>query len=81
MFRYTNDGRDGIDKSSIESRIRSREELAKNIVTAMSGDTKDIIGAGGPGDIPLESARVGGYCKISKVHYTDATCTTVGWTE
>ena len=47
----------------------------------MSGDTKDIIGAGGRGDIPLESARVGAYCQIQKVHYSDIACTVVDWTE
>ena len=52
-----------------------------NIITAKDGDTKDIVGYGGPGAIPRESARVGGYCKINVVHYSDALCTTVSYTE
>ena len=47
----------------------------------MSGDTKDIEGDGGPGKIPLESARVGGYCQISTTFYSDTSCTTVSYTK
>ena len=47
----------------------------------MSGDTKDIEGDGGPGNLPLESARVGGYCQISTTFYSDTSCTTVSYTK
>ena len=52
----------------------ARQNLRKNIITAKEGDTKDIIGAGGQGEMPMESARVGGYCEIDIAYYSTSDC-------
>ena len=66
----------GVDYEDLDdkSRMEARQNLKLNIITAKDGDTKDIIGPGGPTYMPIESARVGGYCEIDTAYYDAADC-------
>ena len=63
------------------SKTDGLKETYNDIYSAKTGETKNIEGVGGPGQVAAVSARTGGYCEVTYQTWTSAGCTgTASWT-